>query len=360
MLSSPAAGTAGLSTERACDDRMPRPGCERVPMSRHLTPDQAREATRTRTQLLEQGWGERSIARAIEDKRLRRLQRNRYVLESLWQELWPESRHLLEAVAVRDEMRDSAAALSYESAAVAFGLPLYRHVPRRVHLTVPSPTRSSSRGGLIRHRESLAEEDVVVCDGLRCTSLDRTVFDVIRVVGRETAVAVADAALRRVAVSGRAYDVDRAEQWREDMLRRVAQAQGARGIRQAEAVLRFTDGRAELPGESVLRFQLSRLGFTCFGLQVPVAGPLGSDYFVDLEVEEAQTFVEFDGKGKYLDEALRSGRTIEQVLLAEKQREDWIRGTTQRRFIRVEDAHTTTTDALAKRLASFGISPPRG
>jgi len=327
-------------------------------VSRHISPDEARASIRTRAELRAQGWGEREIERAVVSGRIRRLQRNRYVLSSLWHELWPESRHLLEVAAAHSEMRGGGGVHSYESAGVALGLPLYRHRPSRVHATYPASARSSSRHGLARHCEPLPDHDVGLHAGILCTTLDRTTFDVIRVVGRETAVAFADAALRRVALTGRRYDVDSAEEWRGGMLERIARARGTRGIRQAEEVIRFADGRAELPGESVTRLQLARLGFVGFGLQVPVASPRGNDYFVDLEIEEAATFLEFDGQGKYLDEAQRSGRTLEAVLLDEKRREDWIRGVTQRRFVRVEDTHIVTSDALAVRLAGFGIHPP--
>jgi hypothetical protein len=131
---------------------------------------------------------------------------------------------------------------------------------------------------LARHCEPLSDEDVEIHDGGPCTSLARTTFDVVRVVPRETAVAFADAALRKVAVEGRTYDVDAAEHWRLGMLERVGRARGARGIRQAEEVIRFADGRAELPGESVTRLQLHRLGVRDFGLQIPVAGPRGANY----------------------------------------------------------------------------------
>ena len=198
-----------------------------------------------------------------------------------------------------------------------------------------------------------------MCSGIRCTTLERTTFDVVRAVGRETAVAFADAALRSVALRGEAYDIAAAEEWRERMLERLARAAGARGVRRAREVIRFADGRAQLPGESVSRLQLARLGFARFGLQVPVPGPKGKEYRVDLEIEEIGTFLEFDGKGKYLDEAMRSGRTLEAVLLDEKQREDWIRGATQRRLVRAEDSHITTPEALAARLAGFGIRLPR-
>ena len=54
---------------------------------------------------------------------------------------------------------------------------------------------------------------------------------------------------------------------------------------------------------------------------------------------------------------MRSGLTLEQVLLRKKQREDWIRGVTQRPFARWKWEHLRTRDTLGARLASFGIRP---
>lgn len=327
-------------------------------MSRSLSFPEASKAVRTRRELLEAGMTSRSIAEAVATGEKRRIQRNRYVPNELWAQLWPESRHLLEVCAAAGEMRDGGVVASYESAAVLHELPLYRHAPEAVHVTVPIGSRMSSRPGLRRHGESLPDEDIGVVSGIRCTTLDRTVFDLARALAMEAAVAVADVALRRVAMRAARYDELAAEEWRERMLERCARARGVRGIRQAVLVIGFADGRSESTGESVSRLQLTRLGFRRLRLQVPVAGPNGREYRVDLDIEDADAFYEFDGMGKYRDEATRSGRTIEQVILDEKRREDWIRGTTQKRFARAESPHIVTSEQLGKRLAAFGITPP--
>jgi hypothetical protein len=160
-------------------------------------------------------------------------------------------------------------------------------------------------------------------------------------------------------MSADGYDEAAAVEWRGRMLDRVASAKGKRGVRNAAQVIRFADGRAELPGESVTRLRLAQLGFSVFRLQIPVAAPRGGEYRVDIGIEEVDAFLEFDGQGKYLDEALRAGRTVEAVVLDEKRREDWIRGVTQRRLVRVEEAHIRSADALGRRLTDFGILPAR-
>jgi hypothetical protein len=327
-------------------------------MAHHLSFPDAAAAVRSRSQLREQGMSEREIGRAVQIGDLRQLQRNRFVAVAVWDDLWPESRHLVELSAAFAEMRDGEGVASYASAGALRELPFYRHTPESVHLTVPAGRRMSSRPGLRRHHDRLPEDDIDTIFGVRCTSLERTTFDLARTLSMEAAVAVADAALRKTAMVEGEYDGLAAEAWRERMLERCARSRGMRGIRQAESVIRFADGRSESPGEAVGRLQLSRLGFRRLRLQVPVPGPSGNLYRVDLEIEDVRTFFEFDGHSKYLEESLRSGRTVEQVVLDEKRREDWIRGTTQKRFVRAESSHIVTPSALAKRLAAFGVVPP--
>jgi hypothetical protein len=326
--------------------------------ARHLSLPDAAEAVRSRSQLRALGISEREIGRAVQSGELRRLQRNRFVEVAVWDDLWPESRHLVELSAAVAEMRKGQGFLSYASAGALRELPFYRHIPEAVHITVPAGARMSSRPGLRRHHDRLPEDDIDMMFGIRCTSLERTTFDLARTLSMEAAVAVADAALRKVAMVAGEYDERGAEAWRERMLDRCARSRGMRGVRQAEQVIRFADGRSESPGEAVGRLQLSRLGFRRLRLQVPVPGPSGKPYRVDLEIEDVGTFFEFDGHTKYLEESLRSGRTVEQVVLDEKRREDWIRGTTQKRFVRAESSHILTPSALAKRLAAFGVVPP--
>jgi hypothetical protein len=324
-----------------------------------LEPHLARAELITREQFRLLGLGEREILARTGAGELHKVRRGWWVDGQLWDDLWPESRHLLHVIAATSdgESRDSAA--SHSSAAVLHQLPIYRTALPRVHLTTPHAARISSGPDVMRHVHALAEDDVTVVNGIRCTTLSRTVFDLVRTLSPEAALAAADAALRRVALRGHHYDEARAAQWREEQNRRLRDAAGARGVRQGRWIIEMADGRAQLPGESVSRLQLRRLGFRVLRLQVPVRSPDGGWYWVDIGIEEADAWGEFDGEAKYLDEAMRTGRSIEQVLLDEKSREDWIRGTTHRRFCRWGDAHIRTPSALGRRLAAFGIHPPR-
>ncbi len=162
--------------------------------------------------------------------------------------------------------------------------------------------------------------------------------------------------MRSFAVQGNVYDEDAAEAWRDDL--RSRWNDGMRGAVQARWLTQFVDGRAQLPGESVSRLQLRRLGFAPPMLQVPVRGANGDWYFVDFGFVRCRRFGEFDGLGKYLEPGLRAVDTPLDAVLEEKRREDDIRGVTGWSFARWGSMHIGTPELLGKRLAAFGVVPP--
>lgn len=328
-------------------------------MKRAVTVLEVERMLQSRANLALRGWSDRRIRAAVDSREIVRVHRGWYVLASEWAQLWPEGRHLTAVVAASREMAGGSHVVSFVSAAVVHGLPVYRTTLDRVHATGTTAMQASNSAAVIRHEDRLAPDDVVLVDGIRCTSLERTTFDLMRVLSTEAAVAAADAALGAVAVTRHVQDAELAGRWRERLRRRAAAVGPVRGVRQARRVIEFAHGAAQLPGESVSRLQLARLGFGRLRVQVPVPAPDDSTYWVDLGLEAVDALGEFDGEAKYRDEAMRAGLTVEQVLLREKQREDWIRGTTQRRLARWGGADIATPLALGRRLASFGIRPPR-
>jgi len=152
--------------------------------------------------------------------------------------------------------------------------------------------------------------------------------------------------------------VDAAEDLRARVGECMQRQARARGVRRGRYVLSIADGRAQLPGESVSRLYLLRLGFATPRLQVPIPAPGGGNYLVDFGLDDVDAWGEYDGEGKYLDPQLRGAKTPEEVLLREKEREDWIRGTTHRRFPRWGKSSIASAQALGIRLAKFHITPP--
>lgn len=308
--------------------------------------DDCRDAIVTRGQIERWGWTERRLRDAIAVGAMIRLQRNRYVNGDAWRALWPESRHLVAVVAAAEEMTTGRSVLSHDSAAVLHGLPLYRHSPGAVHVTVRPGGGMPSRVGLVRHRDALGEEDVVVIDGIPCTSLERTVFDLGRTTPVETGIAAADAALRCLAFGAESYERHEAERWRSSMLTRVALAGGARGVRRARSVIVFADGRAESPGESVSRWRWAEAGFSDIEVQPLVLLDGGRRRWCDLAIGEIRTLFEFDGRLKYTDPEMRGRRTADEVVIEEKLREDEIRAATGWRLLRAVDENIATAAAF--------------
>ncbi|MGN7859897.1 hypothetical protein ACTJI8_04905 [Microbacterium sp. 22303] len=326
-------------------------------MRKAVTLAQARDLMRSREDLLSSGNTERQIRSLVTAQRVIRVRRDRYIDASAHDELWNEGRHLVAVLAAHLNADPPGPVFWGPSAAVVHGLPLYRLAPTKVHTVILGERHGRTRAGIAQHSVGLDDADIVEVDGLRCTSIERTVLDLACTTSPETGLSAADAALRRVAVSRHRQDPEHAAAWHQGMSQRAAVVR-ARGIRQARRILDFADGRAQLPGESVSRLQLHRIGFTGLELQPHVLGSEGDDYWLDFGFPHNRVFGEFDGQGKYLDPDLRSAGTAEESVLAEKRREDDVRGVTGWRFARWEDRHIRTADTLSARLQAFGVRPP--
>lgn len=316
-----------------------------------------RSLLRTRGELLVKGHTEREIGSRVAAGSLRRVRRGRYIEADRWDGLWNEGRHLVEVVAAALNSDGPGPVFWGPSAAVLHGLPLYRLAPRKVHAVIAGARHGRTRSGVMWHDVEVPLAEVVDVDGIRCTSLDRTILDLACSSREEVGLSAADAALRREAVSGQVQDAGAVEGWRARMMARALRSH-SRGVRRARRVIEFADGRAQLPGESVSRLQLHRLGFAAPELQVHVRGPGGEDYWVDFGFRRSHCFGEFDGEDKYRNAILRRGRSVEEVVLEEKRREDAIRGVTGWRLVRWGSSDIASPDALGATLSAYGIRPP--
>jgi hypothetical protein len=315
----------------------------------------------TRGDILTNGTTERQLRRLIAGGELVRLRPGYFVLATHWKALFAEDRHLLQVLAADAARRDGEVVFALASAAVLHRLPLFRIAPEHVHVMGPrTDAVARPKAGLAHHCVALTENDMVTLDGAPCTSLSRTVFDLTRTLSREAAVALADAAFRQVGwdAEARRFDSVAAEAFRGQLIDRISLSPGARGIRQARWIAEFADGRAQLPGESVSRLHLVDLGFAVPRLQVPFPGPKGEPWAIDFGLDDVGAWGEFDGVGKYTDPSMLQGRSSQDAVLAEKFREDWIRGRSQRKFGRWGNPHIASARTLGERLAAFHIYPP--
>jgi hypothetical protein len=323
--------------------------------------DEITARLRSREELRSAGMSRTALEAAVRNKSLVPVHRGWVMAAAFWQELFAEGRSVAWAFAVADAARLGPPVFSHTTAAALWGLPLSRVTVRHAHVIAAKADGTVAGKQLVsRHRADLPEADVAVRHGLRCTSLVRTVCDLVGRLPVEAAIALTDAALREVAwrEETREYDEAAAESWRAEALEMVAQRAGSRGAPQARWVLAFADGRAQLPGESISRLYLEQLGFARPRLQVRVAGPEGEDWAMDLGLDDVPAWGEFDGEGKYIDPEMLADRTTTEAVMAEKAREDWVRGSTNRPVLPWGWPHIATAATLGQRLASFHVVAP--
>jgi hypothetical protein len=192
-------------------------------------------------------------------------------------------------------------AISHRSAAIVhdlptlglFGLPC---------LTVPAGTalRLAARAHL--HRAALPLRDVVNIDGVRVTSVARTVVDVAREQGVDAGVVSLDAALRTGSIGVRDVDhvINLCRHWP--------------GLTRAHRALALANPLAESPLESVSRIRIAETGLPLPELQTVIGDAEGRFVArVDFYWDEFGVVGEADGDIKY---------ESRQVLIEEKTRQE--------------------------------------
>lgn len=321
--------------------------------------EQLRAQLLTREWLLASGLSSRQISDQLSAQTLVRVVPGCFVLGENWKELFAEDRLLMRVLAISAQPHSQRLVFCHTAAASIWGLPLYGMGDERVHLLIPDGGRGRSTTQIMRHSfHPIDEHDVVEIGGLLVTSLSRTIVDIARFAGAETAIGAADAGLRMLFGARRDAIQAQALEWKSAQVELLRNRPGNRGVRRAQAVIALCDPRADSVAESVSRLQLARLGIE-FEIQVPVAGSDGSRYWVDFYFVGQGVFGEVDGAMKYVDERLRGGHDVVDVVLREKQREDDIRGVTGKRVVRWSPKHISSPAALGRLLRSFGIDMPR-
>ncbi|GAA2833872.1 hypothetical protein [Leucobacter komagatae] len=285
---------------------------------------------------------------------LRRLAHGAYIDASLWESMFPEQRLLAVTLAHAKRYRERNWVFARESAAALWGLPLYGFTGLRVHVATREGSRGHSTRPVARYLTELPEPDIVDAAGVRFTSLERTLLDLAHSATPEVAIGALDAGIRRMFQMERGESASAVAEWRE---RRLAESKrsGRPGVRAARQLLQIADGRAESVLESVSKLQLSRLQVP-YDVQVPVRAAGGTTYWMDFELLGQDAFGEVDGTAKYFDRSTHGAGTPEERLLAEKRREDEVRGVTGKRFVRWGAQHIHTARRLGERLSSFGIA----
>ena len=295
--------------------------------------------------------GERAeFFRRVHAGELTTIHRGIFVETARWTRLTTDQRH---RALVHAAARYSAQSFTvcHLSAASMWRLPSIERWPDRIHTIIGAAGGGRSTGLFRRHAVGVSD-DTVVIDGLRVTSLARTVVDVAASTSFAAAVVIADAALRRTdhAVDG----LPRSSLRRADLLEAAKLIPAGQGGTKACRSLAFADGRADRPGESLSRVAMAIAGIPVPDLQVEVFGASGARYFADFGWLELNFLGEFDGHGKYSRPECLNGRTPQQALIDEKRREDDLRAAGYR-VVRWEWETARSPERLATHLRRAGL-----
>lgn len=248
-----------------------------------------------------------------------RVARGVYLRSADWGELTPRKRYVARVHAVSATRRNRPV-LSHWSAAAIWGLPFIGEWPEAVHTIVGRTAGGRSRHGVIKHSIALADEDVVEVDGLLVTSLHRTVIDLACVEKFRTAVVAADFVLLADPTGSRPTLATPEQLWAA--WERAHLTRGAAGV---PAVLEASVTISGSVLESVSRVNMSVIGCPKPVLQQAFYDHRGHIGDADFSWEDDGLIGEADGQIKYLDARYRSGKTADEVVLAEKIREDRLR-----------------------------------
>ncbi|GAA1157263.1 type IV toxin-antitoxin system AbiEi family antitoxin domain-containing protein [Ornithinicoccus hortensis] len=225
-------------------------------------------------------------------------------------------------------------AASHQTAAALHDLDLRLHPDMPVHLTaIERVPRSRRVEGVTLHHADSVRNDTVEVDGLRATTIARTIADILRTSTPPHSVAVLDGAVRDRRVTA-------AEVW--SVLRRQVRWRGRPRALEAFA-LHDPTRETWLESYSFVRFY--ELGLP---LPLPQVEILDEGFHlvarVDGLLEETGTFLEADGAGKYLipvrEQGLSEAESVQLSMTLQQQRHDRLLA------LGLTGARWTTTEAV--------------
>jgi Transcriptional regulator, AbiEi antitoxin len=273
----------------------------------------ARRGWFSRADAISCGYEDSDLAAAVKRGELVRLRQGAYAFRTTYEACDARQQHLLKARAVLAR-QDGAAALAGVTAAAAHGLVLHDVDLSAVHLVRLDRGASRREAGVVHHRVTGGiAEDVVSCQGLPVVSVGRSVWELASTASLVAGVCAADSALRLY--PGVAQD-----------LRALKAAFAQRpGSRRARIALRLADPRAQSAGESTSRVVFFRHAFPKPELQYEVLDDDDQTLaYCDFWWPGFRHVGEFDGRIKY-GRLVPDGQSSEDVVFAEKRREDLVR-----------------------------------
>jgi predicted transcriptional regulator of viral defense system len=292
-------------------------------------------ATFTRAQAIRAGYTDHEIGVAVRSGRWIRVRRGSYSLAPTGPAVLDAERaHVLRAHHVAAKL-GCGSVLSHQSALLLHAVPVWGMPLGTVHVTRFGPSSARTRAGVTSHQRSLTADDVTMVGAVRVTTVARALVDVACLSSSEAAICSMDAALRTARVST------------EMLASALERIKGQARAGHARRAVAFADAGSESIGESRMRVAMSELGLPSPILQHQFRGADGRVVGrVDFWWPTERVIAEFDGLVKYRGTL---GRPVE-VVVAEKLREDELRGLTGAAFVRVVWSDLQSREQLERKL----------
>ncbi|AMM21105.1 hypothetical protein AX769_14360 [Frondihabitans sp. PAMC 28766] len=284
-----------------------------------------------------------AVRRAAARGELVRVVAGRYVRREHWGAFDARERHAMLCLAAISRL-SAPVVLSHASAAALWGLPRLGPWPARAHVTDPALSHATTTRYASWHVGALPPGDVTTSHGVRVTTPERTALDLASTTTFRQAVVSLDHCLRTSLVTN------------DELLLRLASKGTIHGRAKALRAIEFANAKANRPGESLSRVVIHESGLVVPDLQHPFTGLFGQSADVDFFWEREGIVGEFDGETKYRDSGRWSGLPPEEVVIREKDRENWIRAQPEvRGFIRWTWRDAFARGRLARLLLDRGV-----
>ncbi|MEZ3159981.1 hypothetical protein AB1K54_05460 [Microbacterium sp. BWT-B31] len=259
----------------------------------------------------------RRLRRALDDRTWTRVAPGAFVLTTHWRSLDPLERHRLRVTEVARRLRGPVV-FSHFAAAALWRIDVLGAWPELVDVSCPSASGGRSSGVVRRRTRIMAGVETVSCGMHAVTTPAQTALDLARSEAFVRGVSIVDQALWKARPEGALTDLF-------EIVRLWESQQDRRGVARAERAISFASPLAANVRESQARVVVAELGFPTPRLQERRVLPGGRVAYADLCFPEQDHWCEIDGRAKYRDPVFLDGRTPEQAVIDEKNRENEIR-----------------------------------
>lgn len=308
------------------------------------------------------GQDPRLLAKRCRHGELVRVRRGVYVPAEHWAALNDRQRHGVQAAALQDTAIKTPI-FNGQTSALLWGLGIIG-CPSQLCTVTDDPVGGRSKHGI---RRTLGSTTTGVCQlgDVWVTDKARTAVELTSTLNFAEALAVVDSSRRSPSFSASTeladWDKDRA--WGpaatlKELTGAMEHLRSESRRRRVSGVLDLSTDLAESPGESMSRAQMILLNVPSPELQASFTLKNGRIARTDFYWPELGLVGELDGQGKYLREELRGTRTIQDVVMAEKARENALRALGLN-MIRWDWADMMNPKVFAQILGDAGLKPLR-